>query len=319
MSMFSMLGVGKGKRTCCESDAQAKYLQLTMDAMGEAVICCDAGGRFTFINKAAMKLISCHSERVLGQPWQEWFSLLDDQRGQLMEDPFRSCVVSGISFSNGQGCILRTRAGREIFVEANTMPVYSGEGGELIIGAIMTIRDLSDISDLLATVFRQGPHDVLTPLLDEKAFVERLSRALIGLQKPKEHILLQIEISLSPRYKNQTWIGVEDVIDRQVASLLASRIRDRDALGENGRHRYLVLLEHCECEEGIDLAAQLRDVVMEHEFFIQGQSFNIDARVGVVSLNQRYVRVKEIIRTAERACDMARSSRKGVILVVPNP
>ncbi len=318
MSMFSMLGTGRGKRVCCEAEAQAKYLQLTMDAMSEAIICCDVGGRFTFVNKAAMKLISCCSDRVLGEFWQEWFSLVDEQSGQAIDDPFRSCVVSGLSASNGQGSVLRTKFGREVFVEANTMPVYDNTDESRAIGAIMTIRDLSDISDLLATVFRHGPHDVLTPLLSEHDFYERLSRALIGLQKPKEHILLQIEISLSPLYRHQTWIGAEDVIDRQVATLLASRIRDRDALGESGQHRFLILLEHCECDEGIELATQLREVVMGHKFFIQGQNFNLEARVGVVSLNQRYVRVNEMVRTVERACDMAKSSTKGVILVVPN-
>ena len=318
MSMFSMLGAGRGKRVCCESDAHAKYLQLTLDAMSEAIICCDAAGRLTFVNKAAMKLISCHSASVLGESWQSLFELIDESNGSVMDDPFRSCVISGVSLTNGMGCILRTSSRREVFVETNTVPVYDESDDRRAIGATMTIRDLTDISGLLASVFRQGPHDVLTPLLDESAFAERLSRALLTLQKPKEHILLQIEIAPSSRHQHQTWLGIDDVIDRQVVSLLASRIRDRDALGQRAKHRYNLLLEHCECDEGVELANQLRRVLMGHDFFIQGQSLKIEAYVGVVSLNQRYVRTDEIIRTVERACDMARSSTRGVILVVPN-
>ncbi len=297
-----------------------RHMQQILDAMNEAVVATDAAGHLTFLNHAAMRLLGCHGATMLGRPWKSLFRLVDENSGMLLEDPFRSCVVSGSAFSNGSGCILRIASGRELFVEANTVPLFDGEGEERVIGAVMTIRDLTDISDLLATVFREGPHDALTALLDEESFERRLRGAMLNLRKGREHALVEIAIAPATGHdgRPQNWWGMEEAIFRQVATLLATRVRARDALCARGRRRFRLLLENCDCREGQRIARALRKRLVEWEFFIQGQHFGIEAHAGVVVLNRPYVALEELLETLRRTSDMAATSSEGVILLVPS-
>ena len=319
MSRFPIHGAGEGGgRKLDDHGSLGKHLKMVLDAIDEAVICTDTGGHLTYLNKAAMKLTGGYSGHVLGQPWNELFTLIDDHGGVPVEDPFRSCIISGIAFTNGTGCILRTRAGREVFVEANTMPIYDDLDENRAVGAVMTLRDLTDISELLASVFRQAPLDVVTSLLDRQTFLRRLSSTLLNIQGGREHILMQIEVTPRGGDGSQQWLGIEETILRQTVALLASRIRDRDALGARDYGQFWLLLEHCDCDEGLIVARQLRDLIREHDFCVLGQVYRVDVHIGVVSLNKPYVKFDGILRTLEQACEMARTSEKGAILVVPN-
>jgi len=294
-----------------------QFLQVAMDSLPDGVIGTDRRGRIVYLNRAAMKMVSCSTATSVGKSWQAVFSLADDLAATNISDPVTHCVDNAIHVNFSTGIMLRTRAGREVFVECYIAPVFDSAKPDNILGTVITLKDLTEISEMLAGVIHQN-NDSLTTLLNQSQFNTRLQRILSAMTPPKEHVLLFMSIVGFEQLVAQLGPQIEEVLLRQLIQTLWTKIRSRDTLGRAGTEEFVLLLEHCSSSQGVEAANILFELIKARTFNAEGESVRLCMNVGVVPLKYPGPSATDVLRRAQLACRMAHRSGKGPIMVLMN-
>ena len=78
----------------------------TLDAMGESVITVDAEGRIDYINHAAETLLGQSFDQVVGKPFADVASLVDESDRRSLGDPVRKALATGGRVTMGKRAVL---------------------------------------------------------------------------------------------------------------------------------------------------------------------------------------------------------------------
>ncbi len=125
-------------------------------------------------------------------------------------------------------------------------------------------------------------HDVLTPALNRRGFVEALVRTMAFCERygtPATLLYLDMD---GFKGVNDTWgHAAGDAALVHVAELLIQNSRESDAVGRLGGDEFAVLLLNAGPEEGKDKAARLNEALAAGGFQWQGQPVLLGGSFGV--------------------------------------
>jgi diguanylate cyclase (GGDEF)-like protein len=96
---------------------------------------------------------------------------------------------------------------------------------------------------------------------------------------------------------------------------MGQQIRDRDTLARLGGDEFGVLLEHCSLQAALGIADKLRDAVGSQGAVWEGQHFKVGISIGVVVVEQGFVDLEDLLRSADSACYTAKQMGGGVVQV----
>ena len=102
-------GRGTGRRLCMSS---GRWLRVTLDSIGDAVITTDTAGRVTFLNPVAEALTGWGQEQAQGQPLEAVFPILHEQTRRPVENPVAKVIREGVIVGLGNHTVLH-RQGRD--------------------------------------------------------------------------------------------------------------------------------------------------------------------------------------------------------------
>lgn len=125
-------------------------------------------------------------------------------------------------------------------------------------------------------------HDVLTPALNRRGFVEALARTMAFCERygtPATLLYLDMD---GFKGVNDTWgHAAGDAALVHVAHLLIQNSRESDAVGRLGGDEFAILLLNAGADEGRDKAARLNEALAGGGFEWQGQPVPLGAAFGV--------------------------------------
>jgi diguanylate cyclase (GGDEF)-like protein len=126
--------------------------------------------------------------------------------------------------------------------------------------------ELRAMGQRLAEAERLADHDVLTPLLNRRAFVRELQRA-IALTRRHETPASVIYFDLDDFKGVNDRFGhaAGDAVLIAVAERLLAHVREADAVGRIGGDEFAVLLQHADLKAAQAKAASLAKAVSEHD------------------------------------------------------
>jgi diguanylate cyclase (GGDEF)-like protein len=175
-------------------------------------------------------------------------------------------------------------------------------------------RASAELQELTEQLSYQFDHDILTGLSNRRAFEEQLAAALDEVQQDgREHVLCHINIDHLHVINNSCGQAAGDELLRKVASLLGSRIRERDPFARLEGDHFGVLLKECSLDRARDLVESLLAALNQHRFSWGDQPFAISACIGVVAVNSRSGNVAAVLSAAETACNVARDHGRNSI------
>ena len=85
--------------------------QVTLNCIGDAVICTDAAGNITFLNLVAEKMTSWSRQEAAGRPMAEVFRILDANTREATPNPMDISVEQNRTVHLPSNCILVRRDG----------------------------------------------------------------------------------------------------------------------------------------------------------------------------------------------------------------
>ena len=156
---------------------------------------------------------------------------------------------------------------------------------------------------------RRGKNDE-TGLFSREELLESLDALLADASERSPGGVLFLEIESVNLLRDRLGLTALEQLLASVGKLLGETAGPT-AAGRFGDGSYLIL-DHGRDEAGLEaLATQLRGVLVQHPFNVQGHPLRLRVSVGICSLQHRFHQAGELLNAAERMAREARTSDRG--------
>ena len=118
------------------------WYQVTLAAIGDAVLTTDPDGLVTYMNPVAETLTGWSAAEALGKPLEDVFRIVNEGTRKPIEQPVRKVIETGLVRGLANHTLLIARDGSELPIDDSAAPVW-GEDGSLV-GVVMVFRDITE-------------------------------------------------------------------------------------------------------------------------------------------------------------------------------
>ncbi len=254
--------------------------QITLDAIGDAVLVIDPKGKVIYLNKVAEKLTGWQSHEALGRPIGQVFLIVDGITRQRAISPGQRAIREKQTVELALGSVLIRRDGTDLAIEDSAAPILNHLGE--IEGAVIVFHDARQSGAEIQKMNHLAQHDALTGLPNRVLLMERLNHA-IGMAKRhrKKIALLFIDLDYFKDINDSFGHTVGDHFLQDVAEKLVSCVRITDTVSRHGGDEFMILLS--EIEERED-AAHIAEKLLEKfagKHLIDGHELQLSLSVGI--------------------------------------
>jgi diguanylate cyclase (GGDEF)-like protein/PAS domain S-box-containing protein len=278
----------------------------TLDSLGEGVVTTDINGRINYLNQVAEQLIGVSATEALGKVLTDIISLVDETDRRSLGDPVHQCLTTRSRITAGRRGLMIARNGQEERSVELTASPLKGHRGDLI-GAVVSIRDVTELRGLTRQMSYQASHDALTGLINRREFERRLQESLdTGHGNSAHHVFCYLDLDRFKAVNDTCGHIAGDSVLREVASLIKETVRDSDTVARLGGDEFGLLLVGCPLEKARQIADDAVRKVSEYRFVWKDKIFNIGVSVGLVEISRESGVLEEVMSAADSACYVAK-------------
>ena len=286
--------------------AEAKeHAEVTLHALGEAVLTADANGDVVYLNPAAEQLTGWSSLEARGKPLAQIYSLKDETTARPLSHPAFSGQIHGPVAPLQQHAVLTNRYQSRFIVNDMASPLCTKNGE--IFGTVVISRDVTQERLLSQQLSWQAAHDSLTGLLNRNEF-ETILRQLIHDAKvhSTQHALMYMDLDQFKIVNDTCGHFAGDELLKQLAQLMGPKTRDSDTLARLGGDEFGLILQNCPLEQAAEIAQHLLDLVKDFRFVWQDKTFSIGMSIGLVAITPHSKDLVSTLSAADAACFIAK-------------
>lgn len=277
----------------------------TMDSLGEGIITTDEQARVEYMNRAAEVLTGLTLSDVLGREFAEVITLVDELDRRQLGDPVKQAIQSNARVSAGRRSLMLSRNGEERSVELSVAPLRSPLGDQT--GAVVLLRDVSELRGLTRQMSYQASHDALTGLVNRREFERRLQEAIDAAHATSgHHVLCYLDLDRFKNVNDTAGHLAGDGLLREVAALIKEAVRDSDTVGRLGGDEFGIILSGCPLEKATQIAEDMVRKVGDYRFVWKDKIFTIGISVGLVEISRETGNMEELLSAADSACYVAK-------------
>jgi len=293
--------------------AERERLTTTLGAISDAVITTDAETRISYINAAAKNLLGLELEAVANRKVYEVIHLVDPRTSKSAANLINQGSVHGTTLRREQPCLLHRADGTVCWVSDVVSPIVDSAGG--VSGMVIVFRDASQEVIRDRDLQHRAMHDALTGLSNRVEFQERLREAFLKshhLSRPAAVIAVDLD-----RFKSVNDTGghaAGDAILRQVADACRGVVRASDTVARLGGDEFAVILENCSAANADQIARQLLQALNPLAIEWDGQSYSVNASLGLAMTSNDMTDEKSWLAAADKACYQAKNQGRGRLI-----
>ncbi|MEQ1593261.1 MAG: EAL domain-containing protein [Thiobacillaceae bacterium] len=284
--------------------------QITLRAIGDAVVTTTPEGRVSTLNAAAARMTGWTEAEAYGRPFSEVFALSTAaDQSDAGAAIIARCLDMRAPLSPEDRLLLMPRDSDEFHaVELTAAPILC-RVDESILGVVVVCHDVTALNYVAS-------HDALTGLINRREFVTRLTHVVDNARIDQtEHALCYIDLDQFKVVNDSCGHAAGDELLREIASMLRSSIREGDSLARLGGDEFGLLLPGCPLEMASGIADLLRDKIAGLRFAWDGRPFEIGASIGVVPIRANNGSVGDLLRVADSACYVAKEEGRNRVHV----
>ncbi|MGF6393870.1 EAL domain-containing protein [Pseudomonas plecoglossicida] len=287
--------------------------QITLQAIGDAVITTDVDGCIVYMNPAAEQLTHWQAGQAQGVPLTALFSLVEEQAeddgATLLEQVLSGSLKGGSEHAK----LIQRLDGSTVSINLVGSPIIND--GQLA-GIVLVLHDMTQERQYIANLSWQATHDALTGLANRREFEYRLEQALNGLARQTgRHALMFLDLDQFKLVNDTCGHAAGDELLRHICAVLQSGLREGDTLARLGGDEFGVLLENCPSDQAERIAESLRQAVQTLHFVWKGRPFVTTVSIGLVGLAQAPTTLEASLRAADMACYMAKEKGRNRVQV----
>jgi diguanylate cyclase (GGDEF)-like protein/PAS domain S-box-containing protein len=281
--------------------------QVTLNCIGDAVVCTDIQGNITFMNMVAEKMTGWPSEEAVGRPMGEVFKILDAASREATPNPMELAVGLDQTVHLPPNCILIRRDGFETPIEDSVAPIHDREGKAT--GAVIVFRDVSTARAMAAEMTHSAQHDFLTGLPNRMLLNDRVNQAIVAASRRfKKVAVLFLDLDGFKHINDSLGHPTGDKLLQSIATRLVNCVRNSDTVSRQGGDEFVVLLSEMEQPEDAAISARriLQAVAEAHN--IDQHDLHVTASIGVSVFPDDGKDAETLIKSADTAMYQAKEN-----------
>jgi diguanylate cyclase (GGDEF)-like protein/PAS domain S-box-containing protein len=281
--------------------------QVTLNCIGDAVICTDITGNVTFLNLVAEKMTGWLRNEAAGRPMPEVFRILDSATHETTPDPMELSAQGDCTVHLPTDCILVRRDGSEIPIEDSVATIHDREGHAT--GAVIVFRDVSASRAMALQMAHSAEHDFLTGMPNRMLLNDRVSQAIGYAQRHRRKIaVLFLDLDGFKHINDSLGHPTGDKLLQSIAKRLVACVRGSDTVSRQGGDEFVVLLTEVAQPQDAAITARrmLHTVAQAHS--INLHELHVTTSIGVSVYPDDGLDAETLIKNADTAMYQAKEN-----------
>ena len=277
----------KALRNMLERAASAEALfsekeraQVTLNSIGDAVVCTDAVGAVTFLNPVAEAMTGWLAGEAAGRPFAQIFRIIDVSDHRRPVDPMALVIKTDKTLRLAEGCVLIRRDGVEAAIEDSTAPIHDREGR--VTGAVMVFHDVTQARAMTQKMTHLAQFDFLTDLPNRLLLNDRLSQAISAARRQDQSLaVLFVDVDRFKHVNDSLGHLIGDKLLLSIAQRLVAGVRESDTISRQGGDEFVILLSSVAHAADAALSAQKILTVAQMPYRVDEHDLQITLSVGI--------------------------------------
>ncbi|WP_199414623.1 EAL domain-containing protein [Cupriavidus sp. P-10] len=312
----SLTDISDNKRYEAQLFAEKERAQVTLQAIGDAVVTTDVWGRVQSLNPAAEALTGWREADALGQPLGKVCVLRDEDSLAPLPDIVTLALRRRWRSQSAQ-LVQRAGSGQpgQALAVKPSVALIRDRVAQAI-GVVVVLHDISQERAHAARLAYEASHDGLTGLVNRAEFERRVGAAITRAHaQGVRHTLMYLDLDQFKVVNDTCGHAAGDELIRQMAEVMRSQLRRSDTLARLGGDEFGVLLEHCSTGDGERVAEALRHAIACFRFAHRQRTFTLGVSIGLISLDAQTGSVAEALSAADAACYVAKEGGRNRVQV----
>ncbi|MGN5480644.1 diguanylate cyclase domain-containing protein [Cupriavidus basilensis] len=300
----SLTDISEHKRYEAQLFAEKERAQVTLQAIGDAVITTDVWGRVELLNPAAEALTGWREEEARGHLLQQVCELCEEGRSGAVAQSGRAGAAAALAWHDSLADrTRRTLGGGKVLRGADPRPRGAGHRRG---------RGVARRQPGTRTCRPAGPRG--QPRRADRTgqpveFERRLTAAIAQVRDHGgTHALMYLDLDQFKVVNDTCGHAAGDELIRQIAAVMRGQLRKGDTLARLGGDEFGILLAQCAAPDGERLAETVRRAVAGFRFTHRQRTFAVGVSIGLVTLDGGTGGVAEALSAADAACYVAKEN-----------
>ncbi|GLR41742.1 PAS domain S-box protein [Mesorhizobium amorphae] len=310
---------------------EKERLRVTLQSIGDAVICTDAANRVTFMNPVAEKLTGVTSGEALGKTLGHVYWAVDEETGQRIGVARASTGGTGPAEQNSRAVLIR-RDDTRCSIRQVVSPIMN-ERAEFC-GLVIVFQDFTDARALQRQLAYAAAHDALTGLANRSSFIRTMEELVDRSGKADaadttgsvgdttgsigEHQFMFVDLDHFKLVNDTGGHAAGDALLKRVAEAIRGVLGPEDIVARLGGDEFAVILMSGSAASGMIAARSIIDAIRGLNFTWDGRAHSIGASIGLAPIRAGCGEVDEIIARADAACYAAKAAGRGCVSAAPD-
>jgi diguanylate cyclase (GGDEF)-like protein/PAS domain S-box-containing protein len=280
---------------------------VTLNSIGDAVLCTDISGNITYLNLVAETMTGWRREEAIGKRLAEVFRIIDGPTRKTARDPMEMAVEQNRTVGLTVNCILIRRDGFECAIEDSAAPIHDRAGH--ITGAVIVFHDVSAARDITREMTHSAQHDLVANLPNRLLLNDRISQSISLARRQNRSIaVLFLDLDHFKYINDSLGHAVGDQLLRSVSKRLLANVRGSDTVSRQGGDEFVILLSEIAYPEDAGISAKKILLSLSAPCSIEGQNLHIDGSIGISVYPEDGEDAETLIKNADTAMYHAKES-----------
>jgi diguanylate cyclase (GGDEF)-like protein len=293
-----------------------KLAEMTLNALGDAVMTTDVHGNVTYLNAIAEGLIGWPNKAAYGQSVSKIFNVSHYATGEVVSNPVEVCLQKRRIILSDVDVMLTDKRGKEQTIEYSAAPIVGPY--ERIIGVVLAFFKVGEgWGGAPQMLSYYATHDPLTSLINRREFDRRLADALHQVRRAqvKCHALCYLDLDQFKVVNDISGHIAGDKLLCQLAYLLQEKLGDRGIIARLGGDEFGIILINCSLPEAKKVAEELLQATKDFRFVWEDKSFTVSASIGLVPITPHSINPASLLSEADTACIAAKEKGRNRIQI----
>ncbi|WP_258590011.1 PAS domain S-box protein [Mesorhizobium sp. AR07] len=300
---------------------EKERLRVTLQSIGDAVICTDAANRVTFMNPVAEKLTGIAGAEALGKMLGHVYWAADEETGHRI-GVTRPAIGGQTPADQNSRAVLIRRDDTRCSIRQVVSPIIN-ERNEFC-GLVIVFQDFTDARALQRQLAHAAAHDALTGLANRSSFIRAMEELVDQARKDgtsgrgSGHQFMFIDLDHFKLVNDTGGHAAGDALLKRVAEAVRGVFGPEDIVARLGGDEFAVVLKSGSAAGAKIAARSIIDAIGGLDFTWDGRPHMIGASIGLAAIGANCGEVDEIIARADAACYAAKAAGRGCVSVAPD-
>src|SRR5688572_9744372 len=281
-----------------------------LDSMDDAVLCTDVAARVAYLNHAAETLTGWSRAAASGRPVLDVLRIVKGATRKPVPDPLSLAVERDKTVELAPNCALIQRNGREVPIEGSAAPIHDGNG--LVVGMVVTVRDVGASLEKSRELLHRARHDALTRLPNRALLNDSLATAIAFARRHRKALAVGfLDVDGLKAINDAHGHGAGDRVLSGVATRIRATLRQSDSVGRVGGDEFVIVLSEIAHAGDAALVAQKLLQAIAAPYKVAGRDVSVTASLGLALYPDDGLTAEDLVASADAAMYAAKRNGRG--------